>query len=352
MRFNSVKRGNFSGLARSVNQNADAIFKAARDTAVDNTAIAKEAIKGRSMERRAAMEAEGKVARAGLEAVSKTKQYKDTANALVTEGKQKGKKARMAGVVGALGSLATGVVVRKDRAADKKDREEQALAEERRHEQLMAMWSRPRDKFQFDEEPPENPNVSTPIPERPEGSTPSSPSPSGSKPQQVSSTIPAVSGSLLTGVSKTLADAIAKYESGSHGYEAFNQGGEAGGTKIPKGFKSGNYQTEFGSSLTNKTIGEIMELQRDPGKNVMSDSEWVSSGKLHAVGRYQFIGPTLKDEVTRMGLDPNTKFTPEVQDKIFLSHIKRIGSISPWVGPMQHYSQAERNNFNSMISQL
>ena len=188
MQFNSVKRGNFSGLARSVNRATDQVFDSARTTSVDHTAIAKESIKGRSMERRAAMEAEGKVSRAGLEAVSKTKQYKDTADALVSEGKQKGKKARMAGVVGALGSLATGVVVRKDREADKRDRDQQALAEERRHEQLMAMLSRPRDKFQFDEKPPENPNLSTPVPERPEGSvSPSASSkPTKTKPTAVS----------------------------------------------------------------------------------------------------------------------------------------------------------------------
>ena len=106
MRFNSVKRGNFSGLARSVNRTMDQVFNAARETAVDNTMIAKEAIKGRSMERRAAMEAEAKVARAGLQAVGKTKEYKDTADAYVAAGKRKGQKARMAGAVGALGSLA------------------------------------------------------------------------------------------------------------------------------------------------------------------------------------------------------------------------------------------------------
>ena len=90
MQFNSVKRGNFSGLARSVSKSAAQAFDAARSTATDHTAIAKEAIKGRSMERRAAMEAEGKVARAGLEAVSKTKEYKDTADAYIAEGKRKG----------------------------------------------------------------------------------------------------------------------------------------------------------------------------------------------------------------------------------------------------------------------
>jgi len=160
---------------------------------------------------------------------------------------------------------------------------------------------------------------------------------------------PALKNSSLTGNSKTLADAIAKYESGDLNYEAFNQGGSADGTEIPAGFKSGNYMKEFGTSLTDKTLGEILELQRDPGKSVMSDAEWVNSGKLHAVGRYQFIGPTLKDEVTRMGLPLSTKFTPDVQDQIFLSHLKRVGNISPWVGPMKNYSPAQIRELNSLI---
>ncbi len=80
------------------------------------------------------------------------------------------------------------------------------------------------------------------------------------------SSLPVATGTTLTGASKTVADAIAGPESGSYGYEAFNQGGEKGGTAIPVGFKSGNYKETFGTSLTDKTIGEIMELQRDPGK--------------------------------------------------------------------------------------
>jgi hypothetical protein len=166
------------------------------------------------------------------------------------------------------------------------------------------------------------------------------------------STLPVATGTTLTGASKTVADAIALPESGSYGYEAFNQGGEKGGTAIPAGFKSGNYKETFGTSLTDKTIGEIMELQRDPGKSVMSDSDWVSSGKLHAVGRYQFIGDTFRDEVNRMGISKDTKFTPEVQDQIFLSHLKRVGNISPWVGPSNQYSSEKKAELNNLIASL
>jgi len=182
--------------------------------------------------------------------------------------------------------------------------------------------------------------------------TTSTPTTTTTSPSSSTSTLPVASGSVLTGTSKTLADDVAGPESGTYGYEAFNQGGEKGGTAIPAGFKSGNYKNTFGSSLTNKSIGEIMELQRDPGRSVISDADWVSSGKLHAVGRYQFIGNTLRDEVSRMGLPLDTKFTPKVQDQIFLSHAKRVGNISPWVGPSTMYSTEKKNELNNIIASL
>ena len=54
-------------------------------------------------------------------------------------------------------------------------------------------------------------------------------------------------GSALTGAAKTVADAIAKYESGDWGCEAFNQGGAAGGTKVVG--KSGSYKDTYGTAL-------------------------------------------------------------------------------------------------------
>jgi len=146
MRFNSVKRGNFSGLAGHVNKATDQVFAAARQTAVDNTAIAKEAIKGRAMERRAAMKAEADVSKAGLKAVSKTQQYKDTADVIKEEGKEKGKRYRMAGAVGALGSLATGITTRKylDRQEEREEeRDKERLAW---RERVLEAYSRPGEK--------------------------------------------------------------------------------------------------------------------------------------------------------------------------------------------------------------
>jgi hypothetical protein len=155
------------------------------------------------------------------------------------------------------------------------------------------------------------------------------------------------SGGSLQGNQKLVADAIAKYESGDWGYEAFNQGGAAGGTKVLG--KSGSYKQTYGSSLTNLTLGEIYHKQNTKDRG-LSMQEHLDSGGLHAVGRYQFIGSTLQDEARRMGLSDDTKFTPEVQDNIFLSHIKRVGNISPWVGPSNNYSSGQKQEFNSMIS--
>ena len=151
----------------------------------------------------------------------------------------------------------------------------------------------------------------------------------------------------LSGNAKLVADAIAGPESGSWGYEAFNQGGAAGGTVVLG--KSGSHKETFGTSLKDMTLQQIFDKQNMGG----TDDEFRAAGGLHAVGRYQFIGSTLQDEVAKMGLDPSsTKFTPEIQDQIFLSHIKRVGNISPWIGPSTKYGQGKKDELNSMISTL
>lgn len=153
----------------------------------------------------------------------------------------------------------------------------------------------------------------------------------------------------LTGARKEIADAIAGPESGSWGYEAFNQGGTNNGRGVLG--KSGSYKEHFGRSLTDMTLGDIFHLQNTAQRG-MSMSEHLASGGLHAVGRYQFIGPTLQDEVSRMGLSLDTKFTPQVQDDIFFSHAKRIGNISPWIGPTDKYGAEKKAHLNSLIQGL
>ncbi len=108
-----------------------------------------------------------------------------------------------------------------------------------------------------------------------------------------------------TGSRKELADAVAKYESGKHGYDAFNQGGTDGGTKVVG--LSGSHATHFGKPLTSMTVGEVIKRQSGYDDFSISDEQWRANGGIHAAGRYQFIGPTLK-EVSRMGLPMDTMF--------------------------------------------
>ena len=98
------------------------------------------------------------------------------------------------------------------------------------------------------------------------------------------------------------------------------------------------------------TVQQVMDLQYDDKS--MSDDEWRKAGKIHAAGRYQFIGSTLRDEVSKMGLDTSRMFDAGTQDEIFLSHAKRVGNISPWVGPSRNYSQAQKDEFNNIIRSL
>ena len=82
-----------------------------------------------------------------------------------------------------------------------------------------------------------------------------------------------------------------------------------------------------------------MDLQAPrPG---MSNDQWIAQGRLHAVGRYQFIGTTLKAWVNRLGISPDTKFTPAVQDRLALALMADQG-INPWVGPSDHATAEER----------
>ena len=76
----------------------------------------------------------------------------------------------------------------------------------------------------------------------------------------------------------------------------------------------------------------------------MSNSQWIQSGRLHAVGRYQFIGPTFRRVVRAMGISRDTKFTPELQDMMALWLLRNGGGgIQQWIGPSDRASLEERN---------
>ena len=120
----SRRVGNYASSANAVIRNSDAIFDAAMSGKPDFTKISKEAIKGRSLERRAVTKAEADVASAGLEAFTRTNltRMREDTKKEIADIKRPAK--RMAGVVGGLGAIAGGYVMMEGNKKDKAERAE------------------------------------------------------------------------------------------------------------------------------------------------------------------------------------------------------------------------------------
>ena len=133
---------------------------------------------------------------------------------------------------------------------------------------------------------------------------------------------------------------IGKYESDPvGGYDAVNQIGTHNGRRT-LGY-SGPFLRLPGNGvrkLTDLTVQEILDLQYDSGW--MTNAQWIAAGKLHAVGRYQFIGRTLRSLVERYNIGRNLKFTPELQDNLALLLLKESGP-GNWVGPLDKATASE-----------
>ena len=120
---------------------------------------------------------------------------------------------------------------------------------------------------------------------------------------------------------RPLMDLVGNAEGGAQQYNAINRG-RADDT--PNGYPG----------LTNLTIAEVMRLQQQ-GYN--------------AAGRYQFIRSTLQETVRDAGLDPNTtKFTPEVQDQLFVARL----TLSPVRARLGAYLRGESEDINAAITDL
>ena len=344
MRFASLQSSNTGDYAAAGKAAADTavnVFATQRKSGPDYGKLSQIAMVTNAEEKIASMQASAKVTNAGVSAFAKVTQVanNEKANKKVREIKNSGRKA---GVIAGLGKMAAaGYLASRDNTKGR----EYPTGNSR---ELWENWRKQRDgiKARHDAERDANGEYT------PEPVNFSSTGTSGDGSGKVtggsnSSPNQGVSGTVLTGNRKIVADAIAGPESGSWGYEAFNQGGSHGGTRVVG--KSGSHKEIFGRSLSDMTLSEIFQKQNMGG----SDSEFRANGGLHAVGRYQFIGSTLQDEVRRMGLDPNTtKFTPQVQDDIFFNHIKRVGSIQPWVGPSTQWTQQKKNEINALIPTL
>lgn len=107
---------------------------------------------------------------------------------------------------------------------------------------------------------------------------------------------------------KGLLDLIASKESSNDtangGYDSLNTGGSAGG-HVAHG--SGTGLEKFGRPLTQMTVGEVMDLQ--------------ARGVLHATGRYQIIGGTLRGLVSRGKASRSDLYDQTTQDRLAIALI-------------------------------
>ena len=159
MRFNSVKSGNFTSAAKAVNRSADQMFKASRDSAPDFTGISKAAIASRTKERNAATNAQNlkDVTNIKADALIEGTRIKGDLDKSLAKTKQGS--TRMAGITGALGSIAGGFMMKADKAAEKLQREKDDLRDQKRDAQMTAILNKPQAEFSFDEEAPTNPGL-------------------------------------------------------------------------------------------------------------------------------------------------------------------------------------------------
>ena len=330
MRFAALggsNAGNYAQAGKAVADSAARTHAIQRKTGPNYGDLSKVAMKTNAEEKIAGIQASAKVAAAGINAYSNVTQMGQKV-AVVNDKIDRFKKSQMAGRIAAVGKIAgAGYLASRDNTKDRKyptaDRKgfddayqadvKKLLADNKATREGIyaendATSEALRNKFNPSSEtsPTDNPDPTTvsPISEAKPG-----------KVTQGSSVSPAVSTYKLSGNKKLVADAVAGPESGAWSYEAFNQGGGSGGTSVLG--KSGSHKEVFGRSLTDHTLGEIYHRQNTKQRGLSLD-EHMRTGGLHAVGRYQFIGSTLQDEARRMGLSPDTKFTPEVQDNIFL----------------------------------
>ena len=102
-------------------------------------------------------------------------------------------------------------------------------------------------------------------------------------------------------------------ESGSGGYDSL--------------YDQSQKETFKGIVPTEMTIGEVLAFQKKRGAGSYASFVKANnpSGRLSTpVGKFQYVGSTLQDEVDKNGYNLNAKFDANMQDTIFYNHANRI----------------------------
>lgn len=105
----------------------------------------------------------------------------------------------------------------------------------------------------------------------------------------------------------TMLDLMHKGESGAEGYNAYNRG------TYGRAVVAGNRPVDF-SELT------VAEIQRRQALDLGTPGHF-SDERLFAIGKYQVIPETLKGAIDYLGIQPDEKFTPQLQDRIFAEYL-------------------------------
>jgi len=146
-------------------------------------------------------------------------------------------------------------------------------------------------------------------------------------------------------VGNTVLDSIAKVEGTTD--EQAQAHGFKSGYDVPIGY--GKYGKPP-KPLTDMTLGEVYQYQKQLKQHPENKNPRAGNLPSSAVGRYQFVEGTLKDLAGKLGLDENTKFTPEVQDALAMALYKEQGT-KPWEGFTRNPQAAEGLNSQYASSQ-
>ena len=111
----------------------------------------------------------------------------------------------------------------------------------------------------------------------------------------------------ITPAGRQVMNIVKSRESPVEGYNAMNNG--------TGGDRPGGAKRYFGKDFKDMTLNEVIDLQR--------------KGLIHAAGAYQFVPNTLPEAMQLAGITGDMKFTPEVQDAMFMATFDKYGA-SKW----------------------
>lgn len=354
---------------------ADA-FSVARANAPDYGGIAETSMNARSKERIAATNAEAQVKAVGLSAMGDVKSTQIKADAASEIADKKIGAQKMAGMVGALGTIAAGGLQAWSNNKEKKALAARDANEDARWAQHMEILEKSVNressytptKFDPDSvdlsdlpktQQPEDlvteTDVTTDVQDTQEDQTdeePASPPSSSSTPKPISSSTPSgKSSSGLTGLDSQVAAIIRSVESGGYGYGAFNQGGKKDGHESINPGVWSQSKHSGGKKMTDMTVGQILDRGKNHDNYSMFPTQqaYNDAGQVWATGAYQFIPDTLAEQVERSGISLDQPYSMDVQDQLFIDHARRQGNFQAWKG-VKNVTPSERKILDQWIA--